>query len=232
MIGELDHPSDAKIHLEKASHIITNLEMTPTGEVIGEAEVLSTPTGVILQELLKANIKLGISSRGFGSLKPKDKGLQEVQEDYKLVTFDIVSDPSTPGAFPDPVYEQKLINNNNNDKDIYVNDLESLVSAVLDEDIDKDFDERKYFICTDDYDTRFYIVEGEKESYGNLTFHASHDYHILVKNQTFTERLGINEENIYLIEKVYNENVKNKILEKIEELGYDPYSLFLKNKED
>ena len=68
MLGELDHPDDAKIHLDKVSHLITKLEMTPSGEVYGEAEVLPTANGKILESLLRSGVKLGISSRGFGSV--------------------------------------------------------------------------------------------------------------------------------------------------------------------
>ena len=109
MVGELDHPPEAKIHLDKISHVITKLEMRPDGVVYGEAEVLPTPAGRILEALIKSNVKLGISSRGYGSVKKSKEGLNEVQEDYKLITFDIVNDPSTPNAFPDPVLEHNEV---------------------------------------------------------------------------------------------------------------------------
>ena len=92
MLGELDHPADAKVHLDKVSHVVTELRMEANGQVYGEAEVLPTASGKILEALLKSKVKLGISSRGFGSTKSTSTGLSEVQDDYKLVTFDMVSD--------------------------------------------------------------------------------------------------------------------------------------------
>jgi hypothetical protein len=111
MLGELDHPSDGKIHLEKVSHVVTDLNMTSDGKVEGELEVFDgpieeggTPAGQILGSFIKRGVRLGISSRGFGSTKQVN-GTNEVQNDYKLITFDIVSDPSTPNAYPSPVFE-------------------------------------------------------------------------------------------------------------------------------
>lgn len=111
MLGELDHPSDGKIHLEKVSHCITELNIDDEGRVYGVVEVFDgsdaeggTPYGRILGSLVRRGVKLGISSRGFGSIKNKN-GVSEVQDDFKLITFDIVSDPSTPNAYPDPVFE-------------------------------------------------------------------------------------------------------------------------------
>lgn len=111
MLGELDHPPEGKIHLDKVSHCITELRMEPDGRVIGAIEVFDgpdeeggTPAGRILGSLIRRNVKLGISSRGFGSTR-KNNGVNEVAEDFKLITFDIVSDPSTPNAYPAPVFE-------------------------------------------------------------------------------------------------------------------------------
>lgn len=111
MLGELDHPSEGKIHLDKVSHCITELKMEPDGKVTGAVEVFDgpddeggTPHGRILGSLIKRGIKLGISSRGFGSTK-KNGDVNEVADDFKLITFDIVADPSTPEAYPSAVYE-------------------------------------------------------------------------------------------------------------------------------
>lgn len=113
MLGELDHPTEGKIHLDKVSHVITELNMNPDGRVMGSLEVFDgpdelggTPKGRILGSLIKRGVRLGISSRGFGSTKENNE-TNEVQDDYKLITFDIVADPSTPGAFPSAVYEDK-----------------------------------------------------------------------------------------------------------------------------
>ena len=225
MLGELDHPNDAKIHLEKVSHVITALKLNEDGQMYGEAEVLPTASGKILEQLLRAGVKLGISSRGFGSTKKNPKGLDEVQNDFKLVTFDIVSDPSTPNAFPQAVYE-----NNEHKDDVqevdenYTSTLDTLLEDVLSDDVNLK-EEAKQLLTKDNDGNRFYIVEGEKDSYGNLNFHISHDYHILVKNEDFEERVGINSTNLQLVEDVYGMKVRSRIVNKIKELGYNTDTL-------
>jgi len=97
MFGELDHPSSGKTSLQRVSHIITGVDIQDDGTIIGEAEILDTPNGKILQELFKGGTRVGISSRGTGSLG-RDKPI--VQDDYKLETWDFVANPSTAGAFP------------------------------------------------------------------------------------------------------------------------------------
>ena len=223
MLGELDHPNDAKIHLEKVSHVVTALKLNEDGQMYGEAEVLPTASGKILEQLLRSGVKLGISSRGFGSTKKNGKGLEEVQNDYKLVTFDIVSDPSTPNAYPQAVYE----NNENKDVQIdenYTSTFDTLLEDVLSEELETK-EEAKQLLTKDVDGNRFYMVEGEKDSYGNLNFHISHDYHILVKNEDFEERVGINGTNLQLIEDVYGKKVHDRIVNKIQELGYNPDTL-------
>jgi hypothetical protein len=113
MLGELNHPKEGSIHLEKVSHCITKLDLNEDGRVTGEVEVFDgpdeaggTPNGRILGSLIKRKVLLGISSRGFGTTK-NISGVNEVQKDFKLVTFDIVSDPSTPNAYPEAVCEDK-----------------------------------------------------------------------------------------------------------------------------
>jgi len=221
MLGELDHPNDAKIHLDKVSHVITKLEMNPSGQVYGEAEVLPTVDGKILESLLRAGVKLGVSSRGFGTTKNNAQGLDEVQQDYKLVTFDIVSDPSTPGAFPRAVYEDK---NKVKEDTRTTTDLNTFLEDSLSKDVEIEKD-IKELICTDGKGTRFYIVEGEKDSYGFLNFHVSHDFHVLVKNEDYQERIGLNKENLSLIEDVHGSEITNKILAKLNELGYNSKTL-------
>ena len=108
-LGELDHPESAVVNLNNASHNI--IEMHWDGDdLLGTVEVLSTPAGNILKELFKSGIKLGISSRGLGSVEPvneKDgeEDTVEVQSDFELIAFDFVSNPSTHGAFMRPVNE-------------------------------------------------------------------------------------------------------------------------------
>jgi hypothetical protein len=102
VFGHPNHPADGRTDLNKVSHIVTSLQLED-GRLIGEAEILPTDAGRNLMVLLKANCKVGVSSRGFGSTKPNDAGEDVVQEDYKLVTFDFVADPADPTAYPEVV---------------------------------------------------------------------------------------------------------------------------------
>ncbi len=109
-LGELDHPESSVVNLNNASHNV--IEMHWDGDdLMGTVEVLSTPAGNILKELFKSGIKLGISSRGLGSvetIKEDEQGEEdtvEVQPDFELIAFDFVSNPSTHGAFMRPVNE-------------------------------------------------------------------------------------------------------------------------------
>jgi len=99
LVGELDHPTYDMVKLSNASHLITNLWMEGK-EVIGEAEILPTPAGKVVQGLIEGGVKIGISSRGMGTLSEGKSNFKTVNEDFKLVTFDIVADPSTRGAYP------------------------------------------------------------------------------------------------------------------------------------
>ena len=99
LCGELDHPQNETVKLSNASHLITKLEMRGN-DLMGEAEILKTPAGLTAQALINGGVKIGISSRGMGTLSEDYQGKKVVNEDYKLVTFDLVADPSTKGAFP------------------------------------------------------------------------------------------------------------------------------------
>jgi hypothetical protein len=105
-LGELDHPDSQIINLKNVSHNIREISWDGD-DVVGVVEVLSTPSGNILKELLKNNIRLGISSRGIGSVKELSDGTVMVQEDFQLVGWDFVSNPSTHGAFMAPLQESK-----------------------------------------------------------------------------------------------------------------------------
>jgi len=109
-LGELDHPDSSVVNLNNVSHNI--LEMHWNGDDLnGTVEVLGTPAGNILKELFKSGIKLGISSRGLGSVKEMHEAegdTVEVQPDFELIAFDFVSNPSTHGAFLSPTNEGKL----------------------------------------------------------------------------------------------------------------------------
>lgn len=98
LVGELDHPTDSIVHYEKASHVITKL-WWDGNNLMGEGETLNTPYGRTLRALLEDGIPPGISSRGVGSGKTNEQGHLVISEGYKLITFDVVADPSTHGAF-------------------------------------------------------------------------------------------------------------------------------------
>jgi len=96
-LGELDHPEESVINLRNASHMITEIWMKGP-EVMGKMRVLETPSGQILRSLVDSGVSIGISSRGLGSVK-ETMGKTIVEDDFQLICFDVVSEPSTPGAF-------------------------------------------------------------------------------------------------------------------------------------
>ena len=104
-LGELGHPSGPTVNLERASHMITEMRMDGKN-VIGKSVILGTPYGKIVSSLIDEGVKLGVSSRGMGSLKEVN-GYQEVQEDFMLAAVDIVADPSAPNAFVNGIMEGK-----------------------------------------------------------------------------------------------------------------------------
>ena len=96
-LGELDHPDSSVVELKNASHTVREAYME--GDIVyGTVEILNTPSGKILQSLVESGITLGISSRGVGSTRSKGD-MQIVQDDFQLICWDFVSEPSTPGAF-------------------------------------------------------------------------------------------------------------------------------------
>lgn len=97
-LGELDHPESPVVNLKNVCCNVTDLWFEGD-DVKGNIEILSTPSGNIVRELVKNNIRLGVSSRGLGSVKQIGENSVEVQEDFSLICFDIVSNPSTHGAF-------------------------------------------------------------------------------------------------------------------------------------
>ena len=96
-LGELDHPEDSVINLKNASHMVTDMWWDGPN-VMGKVKILNTPSGKILQELVNDGVKLGISSRGLGSVS-EAQGRTIVEDDFQLICFDFVSEPSTPNAF-------------------------------------------------------------------------------------------------------------------------------------
>ena len=107
-LGELDHPDSSVVNLKNASHLVKEAYIDKQ-VVFGTVEILDTPSGKILQSLIESGVKLGISSRGVGSTK-KQGDYHVVQDDFQLICWDFVSEPSTPGAFMLP--EGKSINPN------------------------------------------------------------------------------------------------------------------------
>jgi len=108
-MGELDHPDSSVVNLQNVSHNITEMHFEGLN-LLGTVEILTTPSGNILRELFKNGIKLGISSRGMGSVETVDEGDGEqpsmkVGQDFELIAFDFVSNPSTHGAFMHPLTE-------------------------------------------------------------------------------------------------------------------------------
>jgi hypothetical protein len=137
LVGALDHPANDAIHLSQASHLITDLSVAKDGSVIGECEILSTPNGKIVEALINDGVKIGISSRGVGSVTEGIKG-KIVNEDFKLITFDLVSDPSTRGAFPElsesmrenSQRAQEIVSKHKRDR-VLLTMLESKISEAL-----------------------------------------------------------------------------------------------------
>ena len=104
-LGELDHPDSSVVNLANCSHLVTDIWMEGN-KCIGKIEVLKTPSGMILESLIRAGVPCGISSRGMGSVR-ESNGRTMVEDDFQLICFDMVSDPSTPGAFMNNVMESQ-----------------------------------------------------------------------------------------------------------------------------
>jgi hypothetical protein len=103
VLGEVDHPDDLKVNLDRVSHMITNMWMEgPNG--YGKFKILPTPMGNLIRTMLEAGVKLGVSSRGSGNV---DEMSGKVS-DFEIITVDIVAQPSAPGAYPTPVYEHLM----------------------------------------------------------------------------------------------------------------------------
>jgi len=130
-LGELDHPDDSVINLKNTSHLIT--KMWWAGEnVMGKIEILDTPSGTVLKSLVRAGVKLGISSRGLGSVK-EVRGDTIVEDDFQLICFDMVSEPSTPGAYlsSDPTVNATNVYTENVEKNSKENKINNLLESIL-----------------------------------------------------------------------------------------------------
>ena len=104
VLGEVDHPDDLRINLDRVSHMITEMWMDgPNG--YGKLKILPTPMGQLVKAMLESGVKLGVSSRGSGNVREDGSG--EVS-DFEIITVDVVAQPSAPGAYPTPIYEHLM----------------------------------------------------------------------------------------------------------------------------
>ena len=108
-LGELDHPESGVVNLQNCSHLVTDIWMEGN-KCMGKIEVLQTPAGKILESLIHARVPCGISSRGMGSVTERN-GVTMVEDDFQLICFDMVADPSTPGAYMMKEGKELEINN-------------------------------------------------------------------------------------------------------------------------
>ena len=104
VLGEVDHPDDLRINLDRVSHMITEMWMDGA-DGYGKLKILPTPMGELVKAMLTSGVKLGVSSRGSGNVR--DDGSGEVS-DFEIITVDVVAQPSAPGAYPTPIYEHLM----------------------------------------------------------------------------------------------------------------------------
>jgi hypothetical protein len=103
VLGEVDHPDDLKVNLDRVSHMITQMWMEgPNG--YGKMKILPTPMGNLIRTMLESGVKLGVSSRGSGNVNDSNGHVS----DFEIITVDVVAQPSAPGAYPTPVYEHLM----------------------------------------------------------------------------------------------------------------------------
>ena len=103
-LGELGHPEGPSINGDRVSHLITEMKQDGSN-FTGKAKILGTPMGNIVKEFMDEGVKIGVSTRGLGSVKPTKEGIMEVQNDFHLATVDIVTDPSGPNCFVNGIME-------------------------------------------------------------------------------------------------------------------------------
>ena len=131
-LGELGHPAGPTVNLDRVSHIITELQEDGKN-FIGKAKIIDTPNGKIVKNLLESGVRLGVSSRGLGSVKTNKEGVNEVQDDFVLSTVDIVSDPSAPDAFVNGIMEGKEFSLTGEIEYDIKNEIKKTVKARLEE---------------------------------------------------------------------------------------------------
>ena len=104
VLGEVDHPDDLRINLDRVSHMITEMWMEGA-DGYGKLKILPTPMGQLVETMLKSGVKLGVSSRGSGNVREDGSGQVS---DFEIITVDVVAQPSAPGAYPTPIYEHLM----------------------------------------------------------------------------------------------------------------------------
>ena len=132
-LGELDHPESSVVNLNNVSHNVLKI-WWDGDDLKGAVQILETPSGKILKALFAAGITLGISSRGLGSVKElRNEGVVEVQEDFELICWDFVSNPSTHGAFMRPTHMNESVNKNSVKSNKYAG-VHEIITSILCED--------------------------------------------------------------------------------------------------
>lgn len=132
VFGELDHPGDGKTKLQRVSHLTTGFDIDDTsGVVVAEDEVLDTPNGRILKALVDAGCEVGVSSRGFGSVKTDENGIEVVQDDYRLLAWDFVADPAMRTAYPQIFAEESKIPEGDMDLKILKKEYPDLYKEIV-----------------------------------------------------------------------------------------------------
>jgi len=126
--GELDHPDDSVVNLKNVSHIVTDVWWEGK-DVMGKLKVLDTPSGRILKDLVNAGVKLGISSRGLGSVTESSNGTVTVEHDFQLICFDVVAEPSTVNAYIFP--EASNVNISHRLREVKENSINDLFKKIL-----------------------------------------------------------------------------------------------------
>ena len=136
-LGELGHPPNPSINLNQVSHMITGLKFEGN-DIYGKAKILDTPMGKIAKNFIEEGVRLGVSSRGLGSVKLNKEGVNEVQDDFHLATVDIVADPSAPDAFVQGIMESaEWILENGVWKSIQIEQAQSTIRKASKADLNK-----------------------------------------------------------------------------------------------
>ena len=136
-LGEFGHPPNPSINLNQVSHMITGLKFEGN-DIYGKAKILDTPMGKIAKNFIEEGVRLGVSSRGLGSVKLNKEGVNEVQDDFHLATVDIVADPSAPDAFVQGIMESaEWILENGVWKAVQIEQAQNLIRKASKADLNK-----------------------------------------------------------------------------------------------